>query len=55
MTPIALEQWVYFGFTIVFSVSGYYAIVLAMRLGAVHRGFRRVVLWNAASGNLLAR
>ena len=33
MTPIALEQWVYFGFTIVFSVSGYYAIVLAMRLG----------------------
>ena len=34
MTPIALEQWVYFGFTIVFSVSGYYAIVLAMRLGA---------------------
>jgi drug/metabolite transporter (DMT)-like permease len=34
MTPITLEQWVYFGFTIVFSVSGYYAIVLAMRLGA---------------------
>ena len=33
MAPIATKQLVYFGFTIVFSVSGYYAIVLAMRLG----------------------
>jgi len=33
MAPIADQQLVYFGFTIVFSVSGYYAIVLAMRLG----------------------
>lgn len=33
MAPIEGQQLVYFGCTIVFSISGYYAIVLAMRLG----------------------
>jgi drug/metabolite transporter (DMT)-like permease len=33
MVPIAGKELVYFGCTIVFSISGYYAIVLAVRVG----------------------
>ncbi|MFT7375062.1 MAG: drug/metabolite transporter (DMT)-like permease [Oceanospirillaceae bacterium] len=33
MVPIQSKELVYFGCTIVFSISGYYAIVLAMRVG----------------------
>ena len=33
MVPVVGLELVYFGFTIIFSISGYYAIVLAMRLG----------------------
>ena len=33
MVPIVGLELVYFGFTVIFTISGYYAIVLAMRLG----------------------
>jgi len=33
IAPITSEEMVYFGYTIIFSISGYYAIVLAMRVG----------------------
>jgi len=33
MVPMVGLELVYFGFTVIFTISGYYAIVLAMRLG----------------------